>query len=57
VIAAAETVMDRPSADLMKESFPDVPLKKELDTYEILLSIDRARAELGYEPQYSWRKG
>lgn len=57
VIAAADTVMDRPSVDLMKESFPDVPLKTELDTYETLLSIDRARAELGYEPQYSWRKG
>ena len=55
VIAAADTVMDRSSADLMKEYFPEVPIRKELQTYETLLSIDRARAELGYEPDYSWR--
>lgn len=55
VIAAADTVMDRPSAELMAEVYPDVPLKKELIGYETLLSIDRARAELGYEPKFSWR--
>lgn len=55
VIAAEDTVMDRPSEDLMKEVFPDVPIKKRLGTYETLLCIDLARAELGYEPQHSWR--
>jgi len=57
VIAAADTVMDRPSKELMEEIFPKVPIKKELDTYETLLSIDLARKELGYEPQHSWRDG
>jgi nucleoside-diphosphate-sugar epimerase len=47
--------MDTPSADLMKQVFPDVKITKELGTYETLLSIDRARAELGYEPEHSWR--
>jgi nucleoside-diphosphate-sugar epimerase len=55
VIAASDTIMNTPSADLMKEVFPDVPLTKEPGTYETLLSIDRAREELGYEPRYSWR--
>ena len=55
VIAAEDTVMDRPSEELMQEVFPDVPIKKRLGTYETLLCIDLARAELGYEPQYSWR--
>ncbi len=55
VIAAADTVMDTPSADLMAEHFPNVPLRKDLGTYETLLCIDRARAELGYTPEYSWR--
>ena len=55
VIAAADTVMDRPSIDLMKEYYPEVPIRKDLDTYETLLCIDRARKELGYEPQHSWR--
>lgn len=56
VIAAADTVMDRPSLELMQELFPEVPITKELKPYETLLSIDRARAELGYEPQHSWRQ-
>jgi nucleoside-diphosphate-sugar epimerase len=57
VIAAADTVMDRPSEELMGELFPDVPIKKRLGTYETLLCIDLARADLGYEPQHSWRDG
>ncbi|MFO8043078.1 MAG: NAD(P)-dependent oxidoreductase [Alkalispirochaeta sp.] len=56
VIAAADTVMDRPSRELMQELFPEVPITKELEPYETLLSIDRARRELGYEPQHSWRQ-
>lgn len=55
VIAAADTIMDRPSADLMREVFPDVPLTRELAGFETLLSIGRARDVLGYAPQYSWR--
>jgi nucleoside-diphosphate-sugar epimerase len=55
IIAAADTVMDRPSADLMAEVFPDVPLTREVTGQETLLSIDRARDVLGYRPQHSWR--
>jgi nucleoside-diphosphate-sugar epimerase len=32
------------------------PLKGEIGPNETLLSIDKARRALGYEPQYSWRK-
>ncbi len=55
VIAAADTIMDRPSADLMREVFPDVPLTREVTGFETLLGIDRAREDLGYAPRYSWR--
>lgn len=55
IIAAADTVMDRPSADLMAEVFPAVPLRRVPDGRETLLSIDRARALLGYAPAHSWR--
>lgn len=55
VIAAADTVMNRPSAELMAEYFPEVPINRELGEFETLLSIDRARAEIGYKPKYSWR--
>jgi nucleoside-diphosphate-sugar epimerase len=55
IIAAADTVMNRPSADLMAEVFPGVPLRGELSGYATLLSIDRAKQGLGFVPQHSWR--
>jgi nucleoside-diphosphate-sugar epimerase len=55
IIAAADTVMTRPSADLMAEVFPDVPLTRALIGRETLLSIDRARGVLGYEPKHQWQ--
>jgi nucleoside-diphosphate-sugar epimerase len=55
IIAAADTVMSRPNAELVAEVFPDVPLTRELGVNDTLLSIAKARSLLGYEPQYSWR--
>ena len=46
--------MTRPSADLMAEVFPSVPITRELHGRETLLSIDRARRVLGYEPAHRW---
>jgi nucleoside-diphosphate-sugar epimerase len=54
IIAAADTVMTRPSADLMAEVFPSVPLRRAVEGRETLLSIDRARRVLGYEPAHRW---
>jgi nucleoside-diphosphate-sugar epimerase len=56
IVAAADTVMTRPSADLMAEVFPKVPLTREVRGRETLLSIERARRVLGYEPQHSWQQ-
>jgi nucleoside-diphosphate-sugar epimerase len=55
IIAAADTVMTRSNAELMAEIYPDVPLASGTGDHETLLSISRARAELGYVPQHSWR--
>lgn len=55
IIAAADTIMDTPSAELMAAVFPKVPLTRPLDGFETLLAIDAARALLGYEPAHSWR--
>ena len=55
IIANADTVMSRPNAELMAETFPDVPLKEGVGPNATLLSIDKARRVLGYEPQHSWR--
>ncbi len=54
IVAAADTVMTRPSADLMAEVFPTVPLRRPVDGRDTLLSIDRARRLLGYEPSHRW---
>lgn len=55
IIANADTVMRRPNAELMAEIFPTVPHKSPLGENRTLLSIDKARRLLGYEPQHSWR--
>ena len=54
IVAAADTVMLRDSADLMAEVFPDVPLRRRPEGRETLLSIERARRVLGYEPAHRW---
>ena len=55
IVANADTVMRRDSADLLKEVYPDVPLRRPVEGRETLLSIDKARRVLGYEPQHGWQ--
>lgn len=55
LIAAADSTMTTPSADLMAEFFPDVPITRELGTFESLQSTEHARRELGYVPAHTWR--
>ena len=55
IIANADTVMSRSSASLAAEVFPGVPVTKELGEHETMLSIDKARRLLGYEPRFGWR--
>jgi nucleoside-diphosphate-sugar epimerase len=56
VIAASDTVMKRSSRELMSAMFPEVELAASLEGFETLLSIGRAREQLNYSPQYSWRE-
>lgn len=55
IIAAADSVMTRPNQELLAEVFPDVPLTGHVGEFDTLLSIQKAQAQLGYRPQYSWR--
>ncbi|QHT57668.1 NAD(P)-dependent oxidoreductase [Cellulomonas sp. H30R-01] len=55
IIAAPDTVLDTPSADLLAAEFPDVELRRPVEGRETLLSIDKARRLLGYEPTHTWR--
>jgi nucleoside-diphosphate-sugar epimerase len=55
IIANADTVVSRPNAELVAEAFPDVPFAPDVGPNETLLSIEKARRLLGYEPRHSWR--
>jgi nucleoside-diphosphate-sugar epimerase len=55
IIAAADTVMNRPSQALLAEVFPGTPLTREVGEFGTLLAVDRARQALGYQPAHSWR--
>jgi nucleoside-diphosphate-sugar epimerase len=55
IIANADTVMTRSSASLAAGVFPNVTVTKELGEHETMLSIDKARRLLGFEPEHSWR--
>jgi nucleoside-diphosphate-sugar epimerase len=54
IVAAADTLMDVPSAGLMAEHFPDVPLRGVAGN-QSLLSSARAGELIGYAPKVSWR--
>jgi len=54
IVAAADTVMERESRDLISEVYPNVSLR-EVEGRETLLSIEKVRRMLGYSPKHSWR--
>jgi nucleoside-diphosphate-sugar epimerase len=56
VIAAGDTVMRRPSRELMAEVFPGVPVHDVDGEHGTLLGIDKARRVLGYSPGFTWRE-
>jgi nucleoside-diphosphate-sugar epimerase len=55
IIAAADTVLTRPSAEVLAEVFPGVKLTRDVGEHGTLLAIDRAREVLGFNPEHSWR--
>lgn len=55
IIAAADTIMARSSADLLRAVFPGVEIRGEFGEFETLLSNRKAREVLGFEPRHSWR--
>ena len=56
IIAAADTVMRRPSRELMAEAYPGVPVADHVSGNDTLLDIRKARDLLAYEPEFSWRE-
>jgi len=56
LIAAADTCMRKPNDELVKQCFPDVKYTPTKGSNDTLLSIDKARQELGFDPQYRWEE-
>lgn len=54
-IAATDTVMSRPTAELAAERFPGVEIRGQLDTHTSLISSEKAVRVLGFKPQHFWR--
>jgi nucleoside-diphosphate-sugar epimerase len=55
IIASPDTVMSRPNAELVAAQFPGVEVRGDLGEHDTLLSIDKARRVLGFDPRHSWR--
>ena len=55
IIANADTVMSRPSTELMAEFFPKTEIRSPIEGTESLCSIEKARRLLGWEPRHTWR--
>ena len=55
IIANADTVMSRSNGELLDEVFPGVERRGDVGENDTLLSIEKARRVLGYEPRHSWR--
>jgi len=56
IIAASDTVMRRPSRELVAEVFREVPIAEHVEGTDRLLDIRKARKVLGYSPEFSWRQ-
>ena len=54
-IANADSVMNRANEALLDEVYPKTRRKRAIAPNESLISIDKAREVLGYQPKYTWR--
>ena len=55
IIASADSLMERTNSDLMADVFPGVPLREGTGDHDTLLSVEKARRMLGYQPGSWWR--
>ena len=55
IIAAEDTIMNIPNAQLVEKVFPGTEIKPGTGEFESLISIQKAKDVLGFTPQYTWR--
>lgn len=54
-IANSNSLMRRSNDSLLDEVWPGVPRKRPLQPNESLISIEKARRMLGYQPEFDWK--
>jgi nucleoside-diphosphate-sugar epimerase len=54
-LAAEDSFSERPTAELLAEYFPGVPVTRELPGFTSLMSSSAATDYLSFTPKYSWR--
>lgn len=54
-VSAADTFADVPTAELLRDTYPTVPLKRPIAATDTIFAIEEPRDVLGFQPQYSWR--
>ena len=54
-VVASDIRSNVPTAELVERFYPGVPLKHPMGAHDALISNDRAREVLGFEPEFSWR--
>ncbi len=56
-INSSDTVLDIPTAEVIRREYPGVPLKRRIEGFGTALDISKAKRLLGWEPVESWRDG
>lgn len=56
-INANDTILGIPTRQALDQCYPDVPVKKELAEYEMVISCAKAKRFFGWEPLFGWRPG
>jgi nucleoside-diphosphate-sugar epimerase len=51
-----DTCSCTPTTELLAKHFPEVPIVKQINGFETLISNDKMRILLGFRPEYSWRQ-
>lgn len=55
-VAASDSGVSTATAEYAARNYPGVPLREGLGEFETLMSIDKARDRLGFEPVHLWRQ-
>ena len=55
LIAAPDTCMKKSNDELVKACFPNVKYNPTAGPNDTLLSIEKAKKELGFAPKYKWQ--